>query len=152
MAKFIRTPEYEAFLDRIDKEMEKENPGWLKRCEKKIRKYKYSPASNTPEYKSWSNMLKRCYIPTDKSYPRYGGRGIIVCERWRKNYMAFWNDMGKRPSDLHSIDRKDNNGNYEPDNCRWANQRTQMRNTSRSKKYRLIAANSIVNSPHINQL
>lgn len=83
----------------------------------------------TPEYAAWAHMRNRCNCPTDKAYRHYGGRGITVCESW-DSFANFLVDMGKRPSDLHELDRYPNNdGNYEKGNCRWATRTQQMRNT-----------------------
>ncbi|MBA4033193.1 MAG: hypothetical protein C0480_01115 [Bradyrhizobium sp.] len=74
-----------------------------------------------PEYETWCRIKKRCYNPNSEKWHRYGGRGIEVCERWRKSFADFLADVGRRPSPEHSIDRyPDNDGNYEPGNVRWA--------------------------------
>lgn len=87
--------------------------------------------THTPEYACWKDMFRRCTKPTHKSYASYGGRGIQVCARWRvfENFLA---DMGRRPSPDYSLDRINNDGNYEPGNCRWATRVEQMRNTRRN--------------------
>ena len=69
--------------------------------------------SSTPEYYIWHSMKQRCLNKNHHNYPIYGNRGITVCDRWSNSFEAFINDMGKRPSDKHSIDRKNNNGKYE---------------------------------------
>ena len=80
-----------------------------------------------PEYGAWKKMKGRCNNRKDKVYKYYGGRGITVCDEWH-SFGNFLKDMGKRPSTLHSLDRKDNNGNYEPSNCRWATKVEQATN------------------------
>lgn len=86
----------------------------------------------SPEYRIWSGMRRRCNNRRDKSFRNYGGRGIKVCERWG-DFRLFLADMGFRPSSLHSIDRINNDGDYEPKNCRWASEEVQRSNTSRNK-------------------
>src|SRR2546427_1038477 len=81
----------------------------------------------SPTYRSWYSLTARCTNPNTPDYPRYGGRGITVCERWREDFRNFLADMGERPAGT-SIDRINNDGNYEPGNCRWATRSGQMRN------------------------
>jgi hypothetical protein len=88
--------------------------------------------STRPEYTVWEQMISRCENRKNKDYQRYGGRGIQVCARWRKSFTAFFGDMGTKPSAQHSIERQNNDGDYEPNNCCWATRREQVRNTRRN--------------------
>jgi hypothetical protein len=97
----------------------------------------HSGGKSSPEYRSWRGMITRCFDPSSDSWATHGGRGISVCQRWRSGFQNFLADMGSRPSPHHSIDRIDNDGNYEPSNCRWATRSQQMRNT---RTNRLITA------------
>lgn len=86
----------------------------------------------TSEYKTWATMIQRCTNPNlRREWPRYGGRGIRVCDRWMA-FELFFADMGLKPSPAHTIDRINTNGHYEPGNCRWATPQEQGRNTRRN--------------------
>lgn len=87
----------------------------------------------TPEYRSWASMKNRCNNPKDKAYYRYGGRGITVCKEWSVSFEKFLKDVGIRPSNYHSLDRINNNGNYEPGNVRWATAKQQANNRRSNK-------------------
>jgi len=92
--------------------------------------------TKTTEHNIWIGMRQRCRNPKNTSYPRYGGRGVIVCERW-DSFEAFLEDMGQRPSKNHSIDRINNDGPYEPGNCRWATRSEQMLNRRHADLWRI---------------
>lgn len=88
----------------------------------------------TGEYRVWYHIKTRCLNSKVKEYKNYGGRGIKMCDRWLNSFENFFEDMGKRPSNKHSIDRFPNkNGNYEKINCRWATSEQQARNRRNSK-------------------
>lgn len=100
---------------------------WKEKCNnKKHGKHK------TKEYKTWADMKTRCINQSHKWFDFYGARGIVVCDRWKNSFQNFLDDMGFAPSKLHQLDRKNNDGNYEPENCRWATPSQNQRNKSNS--------------------
>ncbi len=84
--------------------------------------------TQTPEFYVWRSMKQRCTNPKHRAFKNYGGRGIKVCDRWLNSFEAFLNDMGARPSPELQLDRVNNDGDYTPENCRWATASEQSRN------------------------
>jgi hypothetical protein len=87
--------------------------------------------NKSPEYWAWASMIQRCHNPNAQAYHNYGARGIKVCEEWRTSFVAFIKHMGNRPSPKHSLDRINNDGDYEPRNCKWSTKSDQAKNRRR---------------------
>jgi hypothetical protein len=113
----------------------------IKTRKKREMRHGHGSGYGSPTYLTWRSIFKRCTNPKDVGYPRYGGRGIKVCERWKvfENFLA---DMGERPAGC-SIDRIDSDGNYEPGNCRWATAREQNLNKRRPRAISAMAPDVI---------
>lgn len=92
----------------------------------------------TGEYSSWANMKQRCLNPDNPRYYQYGGRGIRICKRWQNSFSNFLQDLGPKPHPKYTIERIDNDGNYEPSNCKWDTKENQNKN---SRKCRFITFN-----------
>ena len=88
--------------------------------------------SHSPEYVAWVNMCARCHNPKNPRFKQYGGRGISVCAEWRESFESFIAALGRRPSPSHSLDKINNDGNYEPGNVRWATRQEQIYNCQRT--------------------
>jgi hypothetical protein len=88
----------------------------------------------SPVYMRWQAMKTRCYNPNGKDWRNYGGRGVTVCQEWLTSFEAFRDHIGPMPTPMHTVDRIENDGNYEPGNVRWATQSEQMSNTRISKR------------------
>ncbi len=116
-------------------DMAKLRTGWTRSCgcfkrEVTGNRARTHGRTNTPEYRIWCDIKKRCTNPRCKSWKDYGGRGITMCARWLRSFVAFLNDMGPRPSPKHTIERLNNNLGYSPSNCVWILKSEQMRNMS----------------------
>jgi len=93
--------------------------------------------TDSPEWFAWQHIIQRCTNPNDPTWKNYGGRGISICPEWRNDFSAFLAHVGKRPTAKYSIDRIDNDGNYEPGNVRWATIHEQATNTRRNRRIEL---------------
>jgi len=94
----------------------------------------HGEADKTPEYSAWQRMRNRCLNKKSKRYKDYGERGIKICDRWLESFENFLEDMGRRPTKDHSLDRIDNNSNYGPNNCKWSTRTEQNRNRRNTQR------------------
>lgn len=102
----------------------------------------HKQSKRNPLYRVWASMMQRCNNPHSPAFKNYGGRGIVVCERWR-DFTAFLKDMGDRPEKM-TLERKNYNGNYEPENCIWATRKAQSRNTRANRVVTVLGVTASV--------
>ena len=100
--------------------------------------------SGSPEYVTWAGMKQRCYYPKHNRFLHYGGRGIKVCKRWKSSFENFLSDMGFKPSRKHSIERINNDGDYEPSNCKWATNEEQQSNSGNCRRITYVGMTKLV--------
>lgn len=103
----------------------------------------YSRTNMYRERKTWENMIARCYVETNNMFRHYGGRGVAVCERWRDSFTNFVDDMGLRPAGM-TLDRIDSDGDYTPENCRWATMTEQNNNRRNNRRITIDGATHTV--------
>jgi hypothetical protein len=106
--------------------------GCLRRCVASFSNLRHGDShrgSITSEYRAWKGAKARCFNRKSPDFQAWGGRGITMCQRWKSNFSNFLSDMGRKPSPAHSLDRIDNDGDYEPGNCRWATPKQQSNNS-----------------------
>ena len=96
-------------------------------------KHGHTAGGRSKEWTAWKNMINRCTRTCTARYKRYGGRGITVCSRWIESFENFFADVGFAPSSEYQLDRKNNNGNYEPENVRWASRSEQIKNSTKAR-------------------
>lgn len=118
--------------------LNRNNIQYCKKCtmndlHNKNRKHSNSGKNRTAEYVTFTNIVQRCYNPKSTSYLLYGGRGIAVCDRWRYSFENFLEDVGVKPTNSHSLERLDVDGDYSPENCIWATPEQQARNVRKRR-------------------